>query len=99
MKAKIYQSLEEARCALLKKLNTWSTSNEKPGAGNCKIVRLEVAVGNAHRLEWLTLQDCERKVFWENRSQTEQFAGIGSCLLYTSPSPRDGLLSRMPSSA
>ena len=25
--------------------------------------------------------------------------GDGSCLLYTSPSPRDGLLSRMPSSA
>ena len=28
-----------------------------------------------------------------------QFAGFGTCLLYTSPSPRDGLLSRMPSSA
>ena len=26
-------------------------------------------------------------------------AGLGRCLLYTSPSPRDGLLSRMPSSA
>ena len=26
-------------------------------------------------------------------------AGNCSCLLYTSPSPRDGLLSRMPSSA
>ena len=25
--------------------------------------------------------------------------GYGFCLLYTSPSPRDGLLSRMPSSA
>ena len=25
--------------------------------------------------------------------------GAGTCLLYTSPSPRDGLLSRMPSSA
>ena len=25
--------------------------------------------------------------------------GINACLLYTSPSPRDGLLSRMPSSA
>ena len=25
--------------------------------------------------------------------------GVSSCLLYTSPSPRDGLLSRMPSSA
>ena len=27
------------------------------------------------------------------------FAGSSTCLLYTSPSPRDGLLSRMPSSA
>ena len=25
--------------------------------------------------------------------------GVEGCLLYTSPSPRDGLLSRMPSSA
>ena len=25
--------------------------------------------------------------------------GANTCLLYTSPSPRDGLLSRMPSSA
>ena len=25
--------------------------------------------------------------------------GVWTCLLYTSPSPRDGLLSRMPSSA
>ena len=29
----------------------------------------------------------------------EQFTDISYCLLYTSPSPRDGLLSRMPSSA
>ena len=29
----------------------------------------------------------------------EQLAAIKDCLLYTSPSPRDGLLSRMPSSA
>ena len=28
-----------------------------------------------------------------------QSSGASSCLLYTSPSPRDGLLSRMPSSA
>ena len=27
------------------------------------------------------------------------FKGLNTCLLYTSPSPRDGLLSRMPSSA
>ena len=28
-----------------------------------------------------------------------KYEGMYSCLLYTSPSPRDGLLSRMPSSA
>ena len=28
-----------------------------------------------------------------------KWAMSGDCLLYTSPSPRDGLLSRMPSSA
>ena len=32
--------------------------------------------------------------YWPGKKQT--FKG---CLLYTSPSPRDGLLSRMPSSA
>ena len=45
------------------------------------------------------LETCRRAlgVFhkpWENRGQVPAF-----CLLYTSPSPRDGLLSRMPSSA
>ena len=29
----------------------------------------------------------------------ENYITIETCLLYTSPSPRDGLLSRMPSSA
>ena len=33
------------------------------------------------------------------REITEECARLGICLLYTSPSPRDGLLSRMPSSA
>ena len=36
-------------------------------------------------------------------NQFEELEGLGvgdlGCLLYTSPSPRDGLLSRMPSSA
>ena len=32
-------------------------------------------------------------------SVNQSLADMGICLLYTSPSPRDGLLSRMPSSA
>ena len=34
----------------------------------------------------------------EQQKLTEIYL-VGDCLLYTSPSPRDGLLSRMPSSA
>ena len=32
-------------------------------------------------------------------SDVAESANVQRCLLYTSPSPRDGLLSRMPSSA
>ena len=35
----------------------------------------------------------------DNNPETAMKYGVRSCLLYTSPSPRDGLLSRMPSSA
>ena len=41
--------------------------------------------------------------YWEHmtrlKNQGHDFVLIEDCLLYTSPSPRDGLLSRMPSSA
>ena len=35
----------------------------------------------------------------QKKQQQERQSLLDSCLLYTSPSPRDGLLSRMPSSA
>ena len=40
---------------------------------------------------------CDRAVFGEMVG--EVFPQLGPCLLYTSPSPRDATLSRMPSSA
>ena len=36
---------------------------------------------------------------FDNEELTDSPLLAGGCLLYTSPSPRDGLLSRMPSSA
>ena len=36
---------------------------------------------------------------WEYKRRLPEKWKISCCLLYTSPSPRDGLLSRMPSSA
>ena len=35
----------------------------------------------------------------KGQMQSDVYTGTDTCLLYTSPSPRDGLLSRMPSSA
>ena len=38
-------------------------------------------------------------VWQQQESLDNSFTWIGHCLLYTSPSPRDATLSRMPSSA
>ena len=44
--------------------------------------------------------DKNTRGFWSlTRHADIMLANRNSCLLYTSPSPRDGLLSRMPSSA
>ena len=59
--------------------------------------------GSSHVLDIPGLKDPSIKFWslWENN----ELIGCGAlklfddCLLYTSPSPRDGLLSRMPSSA
>ena len=49
------------------------------------------------------LQDFTIEYFIQNKNTifviTQMWLHIDDCLLYTSPSPRDGLLSRMPSSA
>ena len=52
--------------------------------------------------DWTRSRDTERRELEALRAAIK--AGLDSghgipCLLYTSPSPRDGLLSRMPSSA
>ena len=51
----------------------------------------------------MTKKEYTEKEYWEGKVPDELFDEYlnkyGYCLLYTSPSPRDGLLSRMPSSA
>ena len=41
----------------------------------------------------------EKKIGLDELFTSVLIRAINTCLLYTSPSPRDGLLSRMPSSA
>ena len=52
-----------------------------------KLKHLAYRTSYSHRGAYYTLDE------------TAHFNQDGFCLLYTSPSPRDGLLSRMPSSA
>ena len=51
---------------------------------------------------WTWLHDSSHEMeglVYEKTGRIVGLAHFRSCLLYTSPSPRDGLLSRMPSSA
>ena len=61
-------------------------------------------VGSIHELGWEVLQSQGHSIIEVTNFNTsnlkKELADVsGICLLYTSPSPRDGLLSRMPSSA
>ena len=49
--------------------------------------------------EWETVSISTADKTWIERKETLNYPHSIGCLLYTSPSPRDGLLSRMPSSA
>ena len=52
------------------------------------------------RLREITYREVERAEKWLYAGESDTaIAHVTICLLYTSPSPRDGLLSRMPSSA
>ena len=52
---------------------------------------------NIKRADDLSIEAMNATDYSQLVSITEKFSKL--CLLYTSPSPRDGLLSRMPSSA
>ena len=53
------------------------------------------SIRNVHRND---ISDAEKHIKIA-KEKLNDLKSICSCLLYTSPSPRDGLLSRMPSSA
>ena len=53
--------------------------------------------GQDHRLYLVVNAGCKNDDFIHIEKSLPE--GVNLCLLYTSPSPRDGLLSRMPSSA
>ena len=73
-------------------------------AGPCQIESLDHALFCAERLKTMAAHAGMGFVYKSsydkaNRTSAETARGVGICLLYTSPSPRDRQKSRMPSSA
>ena len=72
----------------------FETFTEDVAAGAVKLEtrNLDFFYGKSQALHGVTIPFAANSV-------TAMIGPSGCCLLYTSPSPRDGLLSRMPSSA
>ena len=61
---------------------------------------ITIVFGLLYLVAYPGLGSYEGELRWSTRSEyTSEVDKANNCLLYTSPSPRDGLLSRMPSSA
>ena len=60
-----------------------------------------IASAQQQRVKVGSFYEFLRDIWSQSFEHPEYFKAwhVGVCLLYTSPSPRDGLLSRMPSSA
>ena len=74
----------------------WHEKNEDRGVN--PIASIEVWTQNAANAPWRVVRVIEA-AYCSKVADFLPVASIKLCLLYTSPSPRDGLLSRMPSSA
>ena len=103
------QNLEAQRKRLqqeIKQINTLLFSNEKRKKSVLTQVEdLSLKINVRRRLIRVTNEQANRltqQINVNQRSisqQRKELEELKNCLLYTSPSPRDGLLSRMPSSA
>ena len=69
---------------------------KKDGSGK-RWVEMKLIVPGSPEEVWQAIATGSGNNAWFTKTEIDE--RVGGCLLYTSPSPRDGLLSRMPSSA
>ena len=74
---------------------------EGRGAKNHAFIKIDgkMHLVSAEDLDLHTPKEVEPELKLEEEVETTPFKEFSTCLLYTSPSPRDATLSRMPSSA
>ena len=88
-----YGSREDAQLTIDGHGLEWFISQQSDRFDNGIDYRYRIHQGQ-HYLDEIQYADVSLDFNYVNRPDV-----LSSCLLYTSPSPRDGLLSRMPSSA
>ena len=84
---------EENKSSMLK------TSEGVPTPQEIHDVLEDYVIGQAHAKRVLSVAVHNHYKRLNHSAKNAEIELSKSCLLYTSPSPRDGLLSRMPSSA
>src|SRR5680860_1287991 len=92
-------SAEEQLAFLLSRLgpqSTWRVTEQRmatdPGGESIERTRLETSTGSVE----VEFRDAHPVLNFTDSNDGEERTGtLDPCLLYTSPSPRDGLLSRM----
>ena len=93
-----YQQQPTAEEAAIVKREWWQIwEKENPPMCEYIIMSLDSAAEKHNRADFTALTTWG--VFFNEETNAHNIILLNSCLLYTSPSPRDGLLSRMPSSA
>ena len=103
--AELHVTPMQPKTALPISLGVESTARLLAAAAACgaaKVLKLRNADGSHKHRRWVRLEEVDGTVYvvWSiHEDGSEQWQWKSFCLLYTSPSPRDGLLSRMPSSA
>ena len=86
MSEQVVKAKNEGRVAAGKRLAEWNRKNKEDLLKNKNQVSSSAATST-------------NEVSLGTSPSTYSSSSVYGCLLYTSPSPRDGLLSRMPSSA
>ena len=79
------------------------TVYSKLGCGYCEKIISVLQLAELNFVEYKLDEDFDKKEFYSQFGEGSTFPQVTvdayTCLLYTSPSPRDGQISRMPSSA
>ena len=64
-----------------------------------KKMKKEQSSNSTQKVKYALAEKYDQENKEKNQKEVDAYERLKTCLLYTSPSPRDGLLSRMPSSA